>query len=203
MTTTASTTATSRWGGGTCPFATGWRMVMMWWFVVSDGLLFAGFLAAYGYARLAASAWPDTAQVVSPLLLTIMTLVLFASGACMARAADAAKRAAWPEAIRAVTVTGILGALFLGLQANEWRHVIAAGGRLDSNPWGDPAFGAYFFLITGFHGLHVFTGVVVLAATARRIATRRATAVGLEMAALYWHFVELVWVFIFTLFYLI
>ena len=71
------------------------------------------------------------------------------------------------------------------------------------NPWGDASFGAYFFLLTGFHGTHVLTGVVVLVSTAIRLAGSRSTKDGVEMAGLYWHFVDLVWVFIFTLFYLL
>ena len=89
------------------------------------------------------------------------------------------------------------------MQAYEWTHVIHEGMRLDANPWGDRAFGSYFFLLTGFHGTHVLTGVAVLGATAVRSALVRSTADGVEMAGLYWHFVDLVWVFIFTLFYLL
>jgi cytochrome c oxidase subunit 3 len=102
-----------------------------------------------------------------------------------------------------VLLTILGGAGFLGMQAYEWTHLIGEGVRLNVNPWGDAAFGAYFFLLTGFHGTHVLTGLVVLTATAVRSAQGITTADGVELAGLYWHFVDLVWVFIFTLFYLL
>lgn len=191
------------WDGGVCPFGAGWRTVMMWWFIISDGLLFAGFLASYGYARLSVGNWPDAAHVFSLPFLTAMTVVLFASGAAMTQAMEAARQGDWSKSSRFLLITAAVGLVFLGLQAWEWQHVIAEGGRMHTNPWGAAAFGAYFFVITGFHGLHVLTGTLVLATTARRASARRATVIGVDMAGLYWHFVEMVWVFIFALFYLL
>ena len=199
---TATQTLT-RWGGGTCPFDAGWRKVMMWWFIVTDGLLFAGFLASYGYARILAFRWPDQASVFSLPYIAAMTFVLISSSATMATAVQAAREERRRVAIRFVGLTALGGALFLGMQAFEWRHLIEEGARLNANPWGDASFGAYFFLLTGFHGTHVLTGVIILVTTAIRSATGRSTADGVEMAGLYWHFVDLVWVFIFTLFYLL
>jgi cytochrome c oxidase subunit 3 len=193
--------ALDRWSGGVCPFAAGWRKVMMWWFIVTDGLLFAGFLASYGYARLMSGGWPDQSSVFSLPFIAAMTFVLISSSATMAGAVDAAKRGHWPTVVRFLAATLVGGLLFLGMQAYEWAHVIGDGARLNANPWGDPAFGAYFFLLTGFHGTHVLTGAITLAAAAAGGAARGARAAG--MAGLYWHFVDLVWVFIFTLFYLI
>ncbi len=198
-----ATQTLSRWGGGTCPFDAGWRKVMMWWFIVTDGLLFAGFLASYGYARILAFRWPDQASVFSLPYIAAMTFVLISSSATMATAVQAAREGRRRVAVRFVVLTAVGGALFLGMQAFEWRHLIGEGARLNANPWGDASFGAYFFLLTGFHGTHVLTGVIVLATTAIRSATSRSTAEGVEIAGLYWHFVDLVWVFIFTLFYLL
>ena len=192
-----------RWSGGVCPFEAGWHKVMMWWFIVTDGLLFAGFLASYGYARLLSDTWPDQTMVFSLPYIAAMTFVLISSSATMAGAVDAARRGAWPMTARFVAATTLGGLAFLGMQAYEWTHVIEAGARLNGNPWGDPAFGAYFFLLTGFHGTHVLTGVITLAITGTRVSKRLSTATGVEMAGLYWHFVDLVWVFIFTLFYLL
>jgi cytochrome c oxidase subunit 3 len=175
----------------------------MWWFIVTDGLLFAGLLASYGYARLLSDTWPDQATVFSLPYIAAMTFVLISSSATMAGAVDAARRGTWPTVGRFVAATTIGGLTFLGMQAYEWTHVIEGGARLAANPWGDPAFGAYFFLLTGFHGTHVLTGVITLIATAWRTSGRLSTSTGVEMAGLYWHFVDLVWVFIFTLFYLL
>jgi len=198
-----TTTTIDRWAGGACPFEAGWRKVMMWWFIVTDGLLFAGFLAAYGYGRILAFHWPDTAEVFSLKYIAAMTFVLITSSATMASAVDASRRGDRRQALRFVGLTAIGGAAFLGMQAYEWRHLIAEGARLSRNPWGDAAFGSYFFLLTGFHGSHVLTGVIVLLTTAVRTAKGLTSADGVEMAGLYWHFVDLVWVFIFTLFYLL
>jgi cytochrome c oxidase subunit 3 len=192
-----------RWSGGVCPFDAGWHKVMMWWFIVTDGLLFAGFLASYGYARLLGQAWPNQAEVFSLPFIAAMTFVLISSSATMAGGVDAARRGDWPAATRFIVATAGGGLVFLGMQAYEWAHLIEQGARLQVNPWGDAAFGAYFFLLTGFHGTHVLTGVITLAATAMRASRRWSTATGVEMAGLYWHFVDLVWVFIFTLFYLL
>ena len=192
-----------RWSGGTCPFDAGWRKVMMWWFIITDGLLFAGFLASYGYARIVAVHWPDQASVFSLPYIAAMTFVLISSSATMASAVQAAREGRRRTVLRFVLLTTLGGLIFLGMQAFEWGHLISEGARLNANPWGDAAFGAYFFLLTGFHGTHVLTGVIVLASTAIRSAKRLASPEGVEMAGLYWHFVDLVWVFIFTLFYLL
>jgi cytochrome c oxidase subunit 3 len=101
----------------------------------------------------------------------------------------------------ALTIGG--GAAFLGCQAIEWSHFIHDGASLTGNPWGAPQFSQAFFLLTGFHGTHVFSGLVILVITLIRSTQGKTPAQGVEMAGLYWHFVDLVWVFIFTLFYLL
>jgi cytochrome c oxidase subunit 3 len=192
-----------RWGGGTCPFEAGWQKVLMWAFIVTDGLLFAGFLAGYGYARILAFNWPDQSAVFSVPYIAAMTFVLISTSATMASAVQAARESRREAVVRLVLLTALGGAVFLGMQAFEWRHVIEEGLRLNANPWGDVAFGAYFFLLTGFHGTHVLTGLITLVVVAIRSARQLSTPIGMEMAGLYWHFVDLVWVFIFTLFYLL
>jgi cytochrome c oxidase subunit III len=199
----AYTTTVDRWAGGVCPFDAGWRKVMMWWFIVTDGLLFAGFLASYGYARILSIHWPQQSDVFSLKYIAAMTFVLISSSATMASAVDAARQKRRDVALWFVLLTAVGGAIFLGMQAYEWTHLIREGARLNGNPWGDASFSAYFFLLTGFHGSHVLTGVIVLTTTAIRTAKGVTTADGIEMAGLYWHFVDLVWVFIFTLFYLL
>jgi len=192
-----------RWGGGVSPFEGGWRKVMMWTFIVTDGLLFAGFLASYGYTRWMTPHWPAQEEVFSLAYLAAMTFILISSSATMASAVEAARAGFWRAVVGFVLLTIVGGAAFLGMQAFEWQHLIAERATLTSNPWGDAAFGSYFFLLTGFHGSHVLTGLVVLTATAWRASRGVSSAGGIEMAGLYWHFVDLVWVFIFTLFYLV
>jgi cytochrome c oxidase subunit 3 len=187
----------------THPFGTSWRKVMMWWFIVTDGLLFAGFLASYGYARLLAFRWPDLSEVFSLKYIAAMTFVLISSSATMATAVEQSEKGERRRALTFVLLTAVGGLMFLGMQAYEWSHLIAEGATLTRNPWGEASFGSYFFLLTGFHGTHVLTGVIILLTTAIRLAKDRSSAEGIEMAGLYWHFVDLVWVFIFTLFYLL
>ncbi|MAE75987.1 MAG: cytochrome oxidase subunit III [Planctomycetes bacterium] len=208
MTTTSTTeampTGTSRWDGGDAtPFDMSWQKLMMWIFIVGDGLLFAAFLAGYGFLRLAADTWPDQAKVFDMSLITIMTFVLISSSVSMACAVQAAKIEDKKAVVRFLLLTVLGGAIFLGMQAFEWAGFIADGGRLDGNPWGVPDFSALFFMMTGFHGTHVLIGVVILLITTLRAKAGKTTAGGVELAGLYWHFVDLVWVFIFGCFYLI
>ncbi len=193
----------SPWRGGVSPFGVSWQKLMMWLFIIGDALLFAGFLASYGFVRLAAPAWPDRFEVFHIEFIGLMTFVLITSSATMATAVGGAKLGNRQQVLRFLVLTILGGLAFLGMQAYEWSTLIAAGAGLASNPWGVPQFSAAFFVITGFHGTHVFTGVLILSITAIRFARGRTRFEGVELAGLYWHFVDLVWVFIFTLFYLI
>jgi cytochrome c oxidase subunit III len=103
-------------------------------------------------------------------------------------------------------LTALGGAIFVGLQAFEWTHLIERGLRVFGNPWGASLFGASFFVITGFHGLHVTAGVIYLLAVYRvisRVSDMRYNYMVTEIAGLYWHFVDLVWIMVFTFIYLL
>jgi len=193
----------SRWSGGVCPFDAGWRKVMMWAFIITDGLLFAGFLASYGFARLSTPDWPNQGEIFNLAFIAAMTFVLISSSATMASAVRAAEAGERSRARMYLWLTAVGGLIFLGMQAKEWSTLILEGVALSSNPFGAPGFGAYFYLVTGFHGTHVLSGVLILVFTAVRWGKGITQPEGVEMAGLYWHFVDLVWVFIFTLFYLI
>jgi cytochrome c oxidase subunit 3 len=112
-------------------------------------------------------------------------------------------------------LTALLGATFVGMQAFEWTKLIMEGVRPWGNPWGAPQFGSSFFMITGFHGTHVTIGVIFLIIIARKVwrgdfdiarkgffTSRKGRYEIVETTGLYWHFVDLVWVFIFAFFYL-
>jgi len=199
----SATTERSEWGGGVSPFRVTWSKLMMWLFLLSDTLTFGSLLVGYGYLRMSNPAWPRPDEVFNVGLVGFMTFVLICSSATMAMAVTAARREAWHEAVRLLALTVLGGLIFLGLQAYEWSHFIHEGARLSSNPWGVPLFSATFFVITGFHGLHVTAGVIYLSTVLWRSLRRRYTADGVEVAGLYWHFVDLVWVFVFTMMYLI
>lgn len=191
------------WQGGVSPFAVSWQKLMMWFFLITDALLFAAFLTGYGFIRLASTTWPEQSDVFNMVLIGTMTFVLITSSATMATAVGAAHRGDLKRAGVFILLTAVGGLTFLGMQAYEWTHIIHEGARLTENPWGPVAFSAFFFTITGFHGTHVLIGVVLLSIVAARVRAGKTTGAGVELVGLYWHFVDLVWVFIFTLFYLI
>ena len=193
----------SDWGGGKSPFGTSWSKFMMWIFIISDALTFAGFLIAYGFMRSISPSWPDQTQVFDMRLITFMTFALISSSAVMACAVGAARAGDAKAAFRFLMFTIVGGVIFLGCQVYEWSHFIGEGATLTSNPWGVAQFAASFFLITGFHGFHVLSGVVILAVVAMRAAMGKYSADSVENAGLYWHFIDVVWVFVFAFFYLL
>ncbi len=194
----------AHWGGGASPFGATWQKTMMWIFIITDGLLFSGLLCGYGYLRMASlSPWPNRSHVFHIWFIALMTFILITSSLFMAMAVTASRLGDRGKALTNLVLTIVGGSAFLGCQAYEWTNLIREGARLTHNPWGAPQFGQAFFVLTGFHGSHVLSGVVILVITAIRTAMGKTPAQGIELAGLYWHFVDLVWVFIFTLFYLI
>jgi cytochrome c oxidase subunit 3 len=204
------------WSGDAQAFRVSWGKAMMWIFLLSDTFVFSCFLIGYMTVRMTTtSAWPEPSEVFAltiggarlPLLLiAIMTFVLISSSGTMAMAVNMAYRRERVPAAALMLATAALGASFVGMQAFEWTKLISEGVRPWGNPMGAAQFGSAFFMITGFHGLHVSAGVIYLLTVAIRIMRGRYEQSGnyqiVEIAGLYWHFVDLVWVFIFALFYL-
>ena len=192
-----------------------WGKAMMWIFLLSDTFIFSIFLTSYMTVRATtAEAWPNPSEVFSltmfgttvPLLLiAIMTFDLITSSGTMALAVNYGYRRDKKRAIRYMYATAFFGFVFVSMQAFEWSKLISEGVRPWGNPWGAPQFGSTFFMITGFHGLHVSAGVVYLVIVAGRIRKGKYDNTNfeiVEITGLYWHFVDLVWVFIFAFFYL-
>ena len=194
-----------------------WGKAMMWIFLLSDTFIFGCFLLAYMTARMSTPVpWPNPSEVfalhiggqnVPLILIAIMTFVLISSSGTMAMAVNFAYRGDRVNAATLMLVTATFGELFVGMQAFEWSKLILEEGvRPWGNPMGAAQFGAAFFMITGFHGLHVSAGVVLLFAVAFKLIRGDYDKAGnyqvVEIVGLYWHFVDLVWVFIFALFYL-
>ena len=208
----AETAIESHWGGGVAPFGATWQKTMMWIFIVTDALLFSALLTGYGFLRHASPVpWPDRSEVFSIPFIALMTFILITSSVFMAIAVTAARLGDHKMALRNVVLTIVGGASFLACQVYEWTHLIQHGARLYGGAAGShlaemgvpPQFTQAFFVLTGFHGSHVLSGLVILTITAIRTSLRKTPPQGIEMAGLYWHFVDLVWVFIFTLFYLL
>ena len=203
-------TTTDEWGGGTHPYRVSHRKLGMWLFIMSDSLTFGALLVAYSYSRFSSDSWA-TPFPFSPSITfsTVMTLVLLSSSLTMVFAVSAAKRRDTGKARRWLLATMFFGLTFIVLHLMEWNHLISEGLTpfelpaewLKTWPQASPLFGATFFGITGLHMFHVFSGVCYLGVIAARI--RKFKADDVEVSGLYWHFVDLVWMFVFPLVYLL
>lgn len=200
----ATHVAESRWAGGTSPYAIGSKKLGMWLFIISDALTFSVLLLSYGYVRLASPDWP-TPFPFSPAVIyaTLMTFFLLTSSLTMVLAVAAAHRQDHRSAVWWLLATMGGGLAFIGLHLREWLHLIHEGVRPFSNPWGTPLFGGTFFGLTGLHMLHVAIGVIYLGIIALGFGSRKFSSEDVEVSGLYWHFVDLVWMFIFPLVYLL
>ncbi len=224
MATTTVTTGTKWWSGGKSPFNVEYGKLMMWYFLMSDAFTFGAFLIAYGTIRFSADSWPDPNEVFQsfpglgnglPLVfVSLMTFILIISSVTMVLAVHAGHRGDKAGVVKYLIWTIIGGFAFLGCQAWEWTHLYHEGAWWGRNPFvnadgtvGHQDFTNFFFTITGFHGFHVFSGVVInivmLIMTMNNKFEKRGHYLMIEKAGLYWHFVDLVWVFVFTCFYLI
>jgi cytochrome c oxidase subunit 3 len=194
-----------------------WGKAMMWIFLLSDTFIFSCFLVSYMKVRLSTTVpWPNPSEVfgltvfgqsVPLLLIAIMTFILITSSGTMALAVNFGYRKDRKKTFWLMVATAALGASFVGMQAFEWSKLIMEGVRPWENPFGAAQFGSSFFMITGFHGMHVSAGVIYLLVIANRVRNgfyekRGGNYEIVEVTGLYWHFVDLVWVFIFAFFYL-
>jgi cytochrome c oxidase subunit 3 len=183
-----------------------WGKLGMWIFLAGDAVGFGTLLAGYGAARAASADWPPPADLLGINIPGIMTFLLICSSVTMVKALEAIQLGHIDRAKRFLLWTIAGGLLFLGMQGYEWTHLIEQGMRLFGNPWGASLFGTTFFLITGFHGLHVTGGVIYLSivlAGISRFQDQRYNYMITEIAGLYWHFVDLVWIMVFTFIYLL
>jgi len=203
-----------------------WGKAMMWIFLLSDTFIFTIFLTAYMTVRMSTTEpWPIPSEVFAltiagekmPLLLiAIMTFILISSSGTMALAVNYGYRRDRVKTAVLLLITAAFGASFVGMQAFEWTKLILEEGvRPWGNPMGAAQFGSTFFMITGFHGTHVSIGVIFLVIIARKVwrgefdnntrgffTSQKGNYEVVEITGLYWHFVDLVWVFIFAVFYL-
>ncbi|MES2417227.1 MAG: cytochrome c oxidase subunit 3 [Bacteroidota bacterium] len=224
---------TTAWAGGHSPWSVEYGKIMMWFFLLSDAFTFSSLLIYYGTQRFTKFTWPDPDKVFQsipgiadsgyPLVFVgLMTFILIMSSVTMVLAVEAGHRRAKKAVIGWMIATIIGGLMFLGCQAIEWTHLHHEGFWWGSIPSAEELalffngqvsavaaqqFANLFFTITGFHGFHVFSGVVIniiiLCMTINGTFERRGHYLMVEKVGLYWHFVDLVWVFVFTFFYLV
>jgi cytochrome c oxidase subunit 3 len=175
----------------------------MWLFIIADAATFAACLVAYGFLRNGSLSWPMPFKFVPTVVNAMfMTFILVTSSLTMLLAVRAAKFGDRAGAVRWTMITAAGGVLFALLHIREWMGLINEGVRLYTNPWGNNLFGAAFFSITGLHLLHVTAGVVALVIVGMRYRAQRFDASDLEITGLYWHFVDLVWMFVVPFVYL-
>ena len=177
-----------------------WK-VGFWTFIASECLFFGTLISTYMVYKHSSVQGPLPHEVLNIPLTSISTFVLLMSSLAMVLALDGVARGRRGLAIGWLAAVIVLGATFLGFQAYEFTHFVREGLTIQRN-----IFGSSFFVLTGFHGAHVTVGVIwmttllVLAIRGKLPPTR---ALAVEIAGLYWHFVDIVWIVIFTLIYLI
>jgi cytochrome c oxidase subunit 3 len=194
----------STWAGGVSPFAVNSKKFGMWLFIVSDALTFSTLLFVYTYSRVANPDWPKAFDFSPSIVFaSVMTFCLLSSSLTMVRAVHSMNHGDRGAATRWLLATMGGGTAFVVLHAFEWSRLIQHEGvTAAANPWGVPLFGATFFAITGLHMTHVIVGVIYLGILCQAVARGRLKAEDVEVGGLYWHFVDLVWMFVFPLVYL-
>ena len=168
------------WSADKQTFQVPWGKAMMWFFLLSDTFIFTCFLTSYMNVRMSTRVpWPNPSEVfalsfggepIPLILIAIMTFILITSSGTMALAVNYGYRRDRAKTAALMFITAGFGASFVGMQAFEWTKLIVDEGvRPWSNPMGAPQFGSTFFMITGFHGLHVSAGVIYLAVVALKV----------------------------------
>jgi cytochrome c oxidase subunit III len=185
-------------------FGTYSNKIGMWLFILSDSLTFGALLYAYSYGRISNPDWPTPFHSASIINATVMTAFLLTSSLTMVLAVAAAGTGNRKRTAGWLGATMACGMAFVVLHLREWITLIHEGMTPSGNPWAAnvPQFGGTFFTITGLHMLHVTIGVVILGVMLVRTLGSKFQAHDVETSGLYWHFVDLVWMFVFPLVYL-
>jgi cytochrome c oxidase subunit 3 len=178
-----------------------WGKLGMWIFLAADAMSFGGLLAAYAAYRLSSPDWPVPSQKLGIGLTAVMTFLLICSSVTMVKALSAIRRGDRKGLTNYLLLTALGGTIFLCCQAYEWHHLFSHEASFTGH-----LFWTTFFTLTGFHGMHVTSGVIyllVMAALSARGKFTQENNNAVEVTGLYWHFVDLVWILIFTFVYLI
>jgi heme/copper-type cytochrome/quinol oxidase subunit 3 len=180
-----------------------WGKLGMWLFLAGDAMSFGGLIVGYGILRHASTKWPVPAHVLGINLTAFMTFLLIVSSVWMVLALAAIQEGNKARFNKFLGLTILGGAMFLGCQAYEWTHLI--NHRLPELNifFTTDLFATTFFILTGFHGMHVTGGVIYNTCVLAAVNRGRYQAKHVEIAGLYWHFVDLVWILIFTFVYLL
>jgi heme/copper-type cytochrome/quinol oxidase subunit 3 len=171
----------------------------MWWFLSSEIITFGGLIGTYIIFRLGNMEWAEAAAHLSVPVGTCNTLVLLTSSLTMVLALAAVEEEDRNEIKKWLSLTVFLGVVFLVIKAFEWGGKIGTGLTPDAG-----GFWSFYYALTGLHALHVLVGVLINAILLVIVVTGRLGTKGyrIELAGLYWHFVDVVWIFLFPLLYL-
>jgi cytochrome c oxidase subunit III len=183
------------------PFAIPTKKLAMWLFIIADTMTFAACLVAYGFLRNATPDWPRPFHSITNV--AVMTFILLTSSLTMLLGVQTAKAGDKSGGFRWTMITALAGVVFAVLHIREWLGLIGQGMTLFKNPWGTGLFGSAFFSITGLHITHVIAGIIALTIVGLRYKRGRYNADDIEIAGLYWHFVDLVWMFVVPFVYLL
>lgn len=168
----------------------------MWIFLVSEIMFFTSLIGSYVVLRLGSPEWPDPMEILNVPLLLINTMILLTSSLTMVLAVSAIEKDDAPAAAKNLLWTAILGGVFLIIKTFDYVHMIREGFTISSN-----LFGSCYYLLTGFHGLHVLSGVILMVTLwnkTRKGAYSSQNYVRIESSGLYWHFIDAVWVILFA-----
>ncbi|MBI2845203.1 MAG: heme-copper oxidase subunit III [Chloroflexi bacterium] len=198
------------------------RKLGTWFFLVTEIMLFSGLIGMYLAARAGSGDWPVTAEILGVNLAAINTFILIVSSVTMVLSFAAVEEGNRGGLFRFLLLTALLGLIFIGIKMVEWSELIHLGyaplppahapepGRTPLPPPGQTPsgslFGSTYFTLTGVHAAHVLGGVLVIffaMAKVLRGGYSRKDHEGIELLGLYWHFVDIVWIFLFTIIYLI
>jgi heme/copper-type cytochrome/quinol oxidase subunit 3 len=184
------------------PFAIPAKKLAMWLFIISDIMTFAACLIAYGFLRNANPNWPRPFQSSTIISVMLMTFILVTSSLIMVLAVRAARAGERQAAFRWTMITLVAGILFVILHIREWLGMIGQGVTLFKNPWGTGLFGGAYFSVTGMELLHVVAGLIALLIVGLGYKRGRYTSDDIENCGLFWQFINVVWMFVLPLIYL-
>jgi len=168
----------------------------VWWVIASEVVIFGGLLSSYVMHRLAHDAWAAQAAHTNMWIGAFNTWVLLTSSLCAVLGHKAAESGDGPKAARFIYLTMLGGATFIVVKAFEWTNEISHGFTITSS-----TFWSFYYTAAGLHALHVIAGVVIMAFVAAD-ARRNLELHRVELIGIYWHFVDIVWIFLFPLLYI-
>ena len=180
-----------------------WGKLGMWLFLAGDAMSFGCLIVGYGILRHASHTWPVPKDVLGINLTAFMTFLLIVSSVTMVKSLSAIQKDDMQGFKRFLGLTILGGLIFLGCQAYEWTHLITERLPEVGLSFSTSLFATTFFILTGFHGMHVSGGVIYNSCVLAAVSRGRYGAKHVEIAGLYWHFVDLVWILIFTFVYLL